>query len=133
MTQQGASTRQHAGTQDRLEIGMLSFDCKDAATLAEFWSSFLDRPVDQGASAAYATIGFDEPGPTWMFVQRANLPAGRNRFMLDFAGGEQYLAEATRAERLGAIDRSDHEEQGVRWVELLDPEGNTFRIFAPRT
>jgi hypothetical protein len=77
-----------------LEIG--SFDCRDAAALAAFWSGVLQRPVDDGATAAYATIGFDEPGPTWMFVHSDGLGAGR------------------------------------KWVELRDPEDNTFRIFGPR-
>jgi hypothetical protein len=27
---------------------------------------------------------------------------------------------------------SENEQDGIRWVVLLDPEGNTFRIFAPR-
>ena len=40
-----------------LTVGMYSFDCSDAATLAGFWSGVLDRPVDDGATAAYATIG----------------------------------------------------------------------------
>jgi hypothetical protein len=35
--------------QDRLTIGMYSFDCRDAAALAWFWSRMLERPVDQGA------------------------------------------------------------------------------------
>jgi hypothetical protein len=116
----------------RLEIGMYTFDCRDAAGLATFWGRLLDRPVDVGATSEYATIGFDDDGPTWMFVQAANLADGRNRFMLDFAGGDAWQAEADRAESLGAERVADHEASGVRWVELRDPERNTFRIFAPR-
>jgi hypothetical protein len=29
-----------------------------------FWSRMLERPVDQGATAAYATIGFADEGPS---------------------------------------------------------------------
>jgi predicted enzyme related to lactoylglutathione lyase len=118
--------------QDRLEIGMYSFDCRDAATLAAFWSRFLERPVDVGATPEYATIGFDDPGPTWMYVQSETVEDGRNRLMLDFAGGQAWFEEAARAESLGARRVANHEQAGVRWVELRDPEGNTFRIFAPR-
>jgi hypothetical protein len=47
-----------------LQVGMYSFDCRHAAKLAEFWSRVLERPVDEGATPAYATIGFDAEGPT---------------------------------------------------------------------
>jgi hypothetical protein len=117
---------------DRLAIGMYSFDCRDAAALAQFWSRMLERPVDQGATAAYATIGFADEGPTWMFVRSDDPAEGRNRLMLDFAGELEYRQEADRAESLGARRVADHEVNDVRWVELRDPEDNTFRIFAPR-
>jgi hypothetical protein len=41
----------------RLKIGMYSLDCGDAAALAEFWSGVLQRPVHDGATAAYAGSG----------------------------------------------------------------------------
>jgi hypothetical protein len=45
------------GSQDNMKVGMYSFDCRDAAALAEFWSGVLMRPVDEGATSAFATIG----------------------------------------------------------------------------
>jgi len=117
---------------DRLTIGMYSFDCRDAAALAQFWSRMLERPVDQGATAAYATIGFADDGPTWMFVRSPEPGEGRNRLMFDFAGENGWRQEADRAESLGASRVAEHEVDGVRWVELRDPENNTFRFFAPR-
>jgi predicted enzyme related to lactoylglutathione lyase len=115
-----------------LQVGMYSFDCRDAAKLAAFWSGVLELPVDEGATAAYATIGFETEGPTWMFVQSADLPDGRNRLMLDLGGESDWQRQADRVEGLGATRVADHEVDGVRWVELRDPEDNTFRIFAPR-
>jgi predicted enzyme related to lactoylglutathione lyase len=117
----------------RLQVGMYSFDCRDAARLAEFWSEVLELPVDEGASAAYATIGFETEGPTWMFVQSDDLPGGRNRLMLDLGGQSDWRQQADRVEALGATRIADHDVDGVRWVELRDPENNTFRIFAPRS
>jgi predicted enzyme related to lactoylglutathione lyase len=112
---------------------MYSFDCRDAAALAEFWSGVLERPVDDGATAAYATIGFDEPGPTWMFVHSDEPGEGRNRLMLDLGGEDDWREQTDRVEALGAKRVAEHEVPGVaRWVELRDPENNTFRIFAPR-
>jgi len=116
-----------------LEVGMISFDCRDAAGLAGFWAGVLRRTVDPGATVDYATIGFADAGPTWMFVRSDDLAEGRNRLMLDLGGGEDWREQARRVEALGAYRIADHEVEGVaRWVELRDPEDNTFRIFAPR-
>ena len=121
------------GTTDPLYVGMYSFDCADAAMLAEFWSGVLERPVDGGATADFATIGFEDEGPTWMFVRSPEPAAGHNRLMLDLGGEEQWRAHADRVERLGGRRIAEHEApNGARWVEFRDPEDNTFRIFAPR-
>ncbi|WP_205669229.1 VOC family protein [Amycolatopsis suaedae] len=120
-------------SRDSMKVGMYSFDCRDAAALAGFWSRTLMRPVDDGATAAFATIGFDGNGPTWMFHQaQGELPAGQNRLMLDLGGEADWSEQADRVEALGAERVSDNEQDGIRWVVFRDPEGNTFRIFAPR-
>ncbi|MDQ8704709.1 VOC family protein [Streptomyces sp. LHD-70] len=121
------------GTRNSMKVGMYSFDCRDAAALAEFWAGVLIRPVDAGATAAFATIGFEGDGPTWMFHRPAGeLPLGDNRLMLDLGGGSDWAEQADRVEALGAERVSDNEQDGVRWTVFRDPEGNTFRIFAPR-
>ncbi|WP_344283006.1 VOC family protein [Actinomadura napierensis] len=114
-----------------MKVGMHSFDCRDAAALAGFWSRVLMRPVDEGATRAFATIGFDEDGPTWMFHQPDGEFAARpNRLMLDLGGEADWLEQADRVQALGAERISDNEQDGIRWVVFRDPEGNTFRIFA---
>ncbi|MQA73657.1 MAG: VOC family protein [Solirubrobacterales bacterium] len=118
--------------QGTLEVGMYSFDCRDAAKLADFWSRVLERPVDTAATSEYATIGLDGEGPTWMFVRSADPGEGRNRLMLDLGGEDDWQQQADRVEGLGAERVADHQVDRVRWVEFRDPEGNTFRIFAPR-
>jgi len=116
-----------------LTVGMYSFDCSDVGALAAFWSAVLERPVDDGGTDAFATIGFTQDGPTWIFMHSDDPGAGRNRLMLDLAGGEDWRQQADRVEALGARRVAEHEVAGVaRWVEFRDPEDNTFRIFAPR-
>jgi catechol 2,3-dioxygenase-like lactoylglutathione lyase family enzyme len=112
-------------------IGMYSFECSDAAQLAEFWAQVMGRQVDPGANADYATIGFEADEPTWMFVRIASPSAGDNRFMLDLTD-PAYDGERERFQRLGAERVSDNEQNGTRWTVFRDPEGNTFRLFAPR-
>jgi predicted enzyme related to lactoylglutathione lyase len=112
-------------------IGMYSFECSDAARLAEFWAQVIGKRVDPGASADYATLDFDAEDPTWMFVRVADASEGSNRFMLDLAD-PAYEREGERIARLGAERVSDNEQDGVRWTVFRDPEGNTFRLFAPR-
>jgi hypothetical protein len=105
-----------------LSLGMLTFDCTDAAGLARFWSGVLGRPVDPGASKDYATIG---PGtssqPTWMFVKVPGAKQARNRFHPDLTS-PAWLAEADRVVALGATRLGDLEVDGVRWVALADHE-----------
>jgi len=118
-----------------LSLGMLTFDCEDAARLAAFWSAVLDRPVDPGATADYAGIGAVDEGPdlvAWLFV-RAPAGAGRasGRFHPDLTSPD-WEAEADRVVALGATLVARHAVGGVRWVALRDPEGNAFNIFAPR-
>lgn len=112
-------------------IAMYSFECSDAARLAEFWAKVMGKQVDSGASADYATLDFAAEGPTWMFV-RASGPSQRaNRFMLDLTDSA-YEREGERIDGLGAERVSDNEQDGIRWTVFRDPEGNTFRLFAPR-
>ncbi|ONK15450.1 VOC family protein [Streptomyces sp. MP131-18] len=121
------------GSRDSMKVGMYSFDCRDAAALAGFWADVLMRSVDEGATQAFAMIGFEGDGPTWMFHQpTGELAVGDNRLMLDLGGGDDWAEQADRVEALGAERVSDNEQDGVRWVVFRDPEGNTFRIFAPR-
>jgi hypothetical protein len=117
-----------------MRIGMVSFACRDAAALAEFWAKLLNRPVDDGASADFATIGLDDGNLTWMFERRpdAELPSGQNRLMIDLDGGPSWSHHADRVESLGALRVSDHQDGGLHWVVFRDSEDNTFRIFSPR-
>ncbi|SEH69164.1 hypothetical protein SAMN04489835_2924 [Mycolicibacterium rutilum] len=119
---------------ETMRIGMYSFDCRDAAALADFWSSVLNRPVDENPTVEFATIGLDDGGVTWMFQARpaAELGTGRNRLMIDFDGGPAWSEHADRVQSVGAARVSDHEEDGLHWVVFRDPEDNTFRIFSPR-
>jgi predicted enzyme related to lactoylglutathione lyase len=106
----------------------VTFDCADAASLAEFWSGVLERPVDEGASGEFASIAADgQGGPAWMFIQVPEAKQVKNRVHVDL-GSADLTAEAERVIKLGASRIADHDEGGTHWTTLADPEGNEFDI-----
>lgn len=117
-------------------VGMYAFRTPDPVRLATFWGALMHLPMAPGASQELAMLDFDhEVGPvTWMFEPLDDdMPATGPRLGLDLGGdGLDHLATAARAEELGATRVAVHEEEGVRWVVMRDPDGTPFRIFAPR-
>ena len=115
-----------------LTTAHIVFDCTDAARLATFWSALLERPVDPGANAFFATVGSggDEPlRPAYMFLQVPEERAGKNRLHVDLIGSD-LAHQVERAVGLGARHVGDFDEYGTVWTTLADPEGNLFDIAA---
>jgi hypothetical protein len=136
----------------------VSFDAADAPKLAEFWAVALDyvlEPPPEGfdswddwaRSAGIpeelwsnygAVVDPAGKGPRLFFQ---NVPEGKtakNRVHLDVNVGAGSADEAecrrkvdAHVERLVAAGGTvvvDKEEQGQRWVVMLDPEGNEFCV-----
>jgi predicted enzyme related to lactoylglutathione lyase len=109
----------------------VTFDCGDAASMAEFWSEVT------GWSASKE----DMPGnPYWVvgdpdglalrlvFVEVAESKATKNRLHLDLVPrGANQLDELARIEALGGrvVDDRRRLEPGG-WIVMADPEGNEF-------
>jgi hypothetical protein len=113
-----------------LSIVQIVFDCDNAASLAEFWSSVLERPVDDGASPFFATIGRGGGGMTLMFIKVPESKQVKNRLHVDLHGPDEQdgQAELQRVIGLGAKQVSEHREYGMHWVTPADPEGNEFDV-----
>ena len=111
-----------------IDLAAVTFDARDAAALAGFWSAVLGRPVDEGAGPYFASIS---PGgtsqPLFMFIAVPEAPSAKSRTHLDFAAVDQE-AEVARVLALGATRVGDHAEHGHEWTVLADPEGNPFCI-----
>lgn len=120
-----------------MDISLLavSLDCADAARLAGYWSQVLDRPVDEGATEEFASIGMTESpgaGPIWMFhaVPEARATkSSKNRVHVDLAAPSREKAVA-RAVEFGGHRLGDFDEGGFQWTTLADPDGNEFDIVA---
>ncbi|MGL4745504.1 MAG: VOC family protein [Dermatophilaceae bacterium] len=119
-----------------LSMAAVTFDCRNAAELAQFWSKVLERPVDDGASEFFASIGLvhgqdrDQAGrtsPALMFIQVPESKQVKNRVHLDFHTADR-KAEIDRVVTLGAVHVADFEEHGFAWACLRDPAGNEFDI-----
>ena len=109
-----------------LSIAQIVIDSADAAKLAGFWSQVLGRPVDPGANEHFATLGAT---PKLMFLQVPEPKQAKNRLHLDLHG-DDWRAEVERVVALGATKLSEHQEYGIEWATLADPEGNEFDVAA---
>lgn len=113
-------------------LSAITFDCQDVATQSRFWSSLLDRPIDEGASEWFASIGgvHDAPAgiPGMLFLKvGGDREPVKNPVHLDLFDTDLDGAVA-RAQELGAERVAAFDEYGIEWVTLRDPEGNLFDI-----
>lgn len=110
----------------------ISYDCTNAARVADFWAEVLDRPLDDGASKEFASIGLAAAGSgsaVWMFHQVPEGKTAKNRVHVDLVSDSLEKAVA-HALDCGATRIGDFDENGFQWTTLADPEGNEFDIVA---
>ncbi|MFI6870786.1 VOC family protein [Nocardia sp. NPDC050406] len=113
-----------------LAIAAITFDCDNAAGLADFWAKLLDRTVDPDGNEHFATVGQTTGAtPTLMFLGVPDKNPGKNVIHLDLHTPD-LPGQIDRAISLGAKHIGDFDEYGVRWATLADPEGNLFDIAA---
>jgi predicted enzyme related to lactoylglutathione lyase len=118
-----------------VSVAHITFDCADPAKVAGFWSQLIGRPVDEGASEFFATVGLSGEGegtamrPALMFIKVPEPKSVKNRVHIDLTAPD-WDAEIERAVSLGATRVADFDEYGTKWATLLDPEGNEFDIGA---
>ena len=133
----------------------VAFDCADPGALAAFWAHALPgyqlQPPPPGFESWEAFLEVQQvPTSEWnsrsalvgdgprLFFQRVPEPKTvKNRVHLDLhAGGGPSVplddqranvrAAVVRLEALGASFVEEHEELGVVWAVMTDPEGNEF-------
>lgn len=116
-----------------LRLGNIAFDCDDVLTVARFWSAALGRPLDEGSSELWASIGGSDGArvePAWYFNKVPESKQAKNRVHLDLTTPDPLAVDELVA--LGATVVGEHEVPGAghRWTVLRDPEGNEFCIAA---
>ncbi|MEV7096360.1 VOC family protein [Amycolatopsis sp. NPDC051045] len=112
-----------------IHMGMITIDCADPRSLAEFWTAALGTAVAQDYEGEFLILTPPEGGLP-LALQRVPEPrTGKNRVHLDF-GGDDREAEVKRLVGLGAKEVAQHEVPGLAWTVLADPEGNEFCVSA---
>jgi hypothetical protein len=110
-------------------IGNIAFDCRDVMSTARFWSAVLDRPLDKGSSAEFATIGGadgERSEPAWYFNKVTETKRAKNRVHVDLVDPDPSAVD--KLVSLGATVVGTHRLGSHRWTVLQDPEGNEFCI-----
>lgn len=111
-----------------LQLGNITVDCDDPQTVATFWSVALGRPVDEGGSEFFVSIGRGDASQTgWFFIKVPEGKAVKNRVHVDLHADNRD-SEVARLLALGATQVGAYDEWGVQWVTLRDPEGNEFCV-----
>lgn len=109
--------------------GNVAIDCDGVLRLATFWSAVLGRPLDQGSSESFASIGGadgERREPAWYFNKVPEPKQAKNRVHIDLVDPDQDAVD--KIVQLGATVIGKHQIRGHRWTVMQDPEGNEFCI-----
>lgn len=109
-----------------VNLGSITFDCRDALVLARFWGTVLEREVPDTATADFAQLA---GVPAWSFYAVPEPKTAKNRMHVDLEAAD-LQAEVSRLTGLGATVLKEFDESGYRWVTLADPDGNEFDVVA---
>jgi len=114
-----------------VRVGNITVDCDDVMRVAQFWSAAMERPLDEGASEWFASIGGKDPDraePAWYFAKVPEGKIAKNRMHVDvFDPGPEAV---DRLIQLGAnlVERHEFQLANHDWTVLQDPEGNEFCV-----
>ena len=112
----------------------VTFDCADAASVAQFWGEAMDWTV-HAVTDDYAQFRSAKGvGPYLEFLRTPDVKTVKNRTHLDLAPyrGDDQAAEVARLRALGATDINVGQGDDVSWTCLADLEGNEFDVLTPR-
>jgi len=104
-------------------IGNVALDCDDVLKVAAFWSAVLGRPLDEGSSELFASIGGADAArrePAWYFEKVPEPKRVKNRVHLDLVNPDPSAVD--ELVQLGATVVSVHElgEGSHRWTVMQD-------------
>jgi hypothetical protein len=109
-----------------LQLANITFDATDPQKLAAFWAEATGRKVVE--SQPYFAMLISDADPIRMlFLKVPEGRAAKNRMHVDFHAADRE-AEVARLIGLGATRGETHDEHGINWTVMQDPEGNEFCV-----
>jgi len=117
----------------RSAILNVTFDCRDAALLARFWSAVTRWPAskqDMPGNPFWLVARSEDEGVHLVFVEVPEPKTVKNRLHLDLVPEEgSQDDEVARFQALGARILDDRREATPGgWVVMADPESNEFCV-----
>lgn len=110
-----------------LSVEMITFDCADPDTLADWWAQAVSGAVNAYVPGEFVLVERGG-GPNLGFQRVPDPTPGKNRVHLDFHAADME-AEVARLVGLGATETGRHSfGPELNWVVLADPAGNAFCI-----
>jgi predicted enzyme related to lactoylglutathione lyase len=109
-----------------LQLANITFDAADPPKLAAFWAEATGRQIEQ-AEPYFALLSSATDPVRMLFIKVPEGRTAKNRMHVDFSAPDRE-AEVARLVGLGATRGDTHEEYGVSWTVLQDPEGNEFCV-----
>jgi predicted enzyme related to lactoylglutathione lyase len=109
-----------------LQLANITFDAADPQKLAAFWAEATGRKIEE-SQPYFAMLAADASGARMLFLKVPEGKTGKNRMHVDF-GAPDREAEVARLVALGATRGETHDEHGINWTVMQDPEGNEFCV-----
>lgn len=110
-----------------LAVEMITFDCDDPDTLAQWWAQAVDGEVQTWAPGEFVVVQRPD-GPRLGFQKVPEPTPGKNKVHVDFTA-DDVDTEVARLVGLGASETARNSfGDEFRWVVLADPAGNAFCV-----
>jgi Glyoxalase-like domain len=109
-----------------LQLANITFDAADPQKLAAFWAEATGRKIVE-SQPFFAMLASDEDPVRMLFLKVPEGKTVKNRMHVDFTAPDRE-AEVARLVGLGASRGETHNEYGINWTVLQDPEGNEFCV-----
>jgi catechol 2,3-dioxygenase-like lactoylglutathione lyase family enzyme len=110
-----------------LEVGGITVDCRNPATLRDFWQAALGYEVESDYGDFVFLRDPAGRGPRIGIQRVPEAKGAKNRQHLDLHAGDRE-EEVQRLLTLGARELARHRAGDVEWVVIADPEGNEFCV-----
>ena len=109
-----------------MELANIAFDAEDPQRLAAFWSASTGRTIAQ-STPHFALLTSERDTLKMLFLKVPERKTAKSRMHVDFRSSDRE-AEVARLVGLGATRHDTHNEFGVEWTVMTDPEGNELCV-----